>query len=88
MRPLRRHRVAAAICMLAAFMTACAEAPGPTPELGPHDGAELPDVEPERVAVGDTAPDFSLRAHDGEIVTLSDFHGNRDILLVFYRGHW
>lgn len=69
-------------------MTACAGDGAPPAQLGPHDGAELPAVEPERVAVGDTAPDFSLRSHTGEIVTLSDYRGSKDILLVFYRGHW
>jgi hypothetical protein len=67
---------------------ACAEDP-PTPvHLGPHDGLELPPVEPERVAVGDVAPDFTLRAHDGTTITLSDYRSSQDILLVFYRGHW
>jgi hypothetical protein len=48
----------------------------------------LPPVSWERVAVGDVAPDFTLPAHDARTITLSDYHGSRDILLVFYRGHW
>ncbi|HEX8690470.1 MAG TPA: redoxin domain-containing protein [Solirubrobacterales bacterium] len=35
------------------------------------------------IAVGETAPDFTLRNQDGERVSLSDFRG-RKLLLVFY----
>lgn len=43
---------------------------------------------PTRVVLpGDTAPDFALRAHDGESVRLSDYRG-RKVVLAFYRGHW
>jgi peroxiredoxin len=37
------------------------------------------------IAVGETAPDFTLRNQDGEEVSLSDYRG-RKILLVFYPG--
>jgi peroxiredoxin len=35
------------------------------------------------IAVGEPAPDFTLRNQDGEKVSLSDFRGRR-VLLVFY----
>jgi peroxiredoxin len=35
------------------------------------------------IAVGDQAPDFTLRNQDGEKVSLSDFRG-RKVMLVFY----
>lgn len=88
MRPSRYFAAAAALGLLVSLAAACADRPAPPVRLGPVDGSELPPVEPERVAVGDTAPDFSLRAHEGEVVTLSDYRGTRDILLVFYRGYW
>lgn len=56
--------------------------------LGPTDGHDLPPTDLERVAVGDMAPDFSLRALSGEVLTLSDFRGEKNTILVFYRGHW
>ena len=37
------------------------------------------------IAVGDQAPDFTLRNQDGEKVSLSGFEG-RKVLLVFYPG--
>ena len=37
------------------------------------------------IAVGEKAPDFTLRDQDGEKVSLSDYHG-RKVLLVFYPG--
>lgn len=64
-------------------VTACAE-----PELGPADGLDLPPADTGRVAVGEQAPDFTLLSRDGRPVTLSDYRGRKDVVLVFYRGHW
>lgn len=59
-----------------------------TSMLGPKDGAGLPATDTGRVAVGTSAPDFTLAAKDGPPVTLSQFRGKKSIVLVFYRGHW
>ena len=40
------------------------------------------------VAVGETAPDFTLVDHHGKKVTLSDSRGKSPVVLVFYRGYW
>jgi len=61
---------------------------GADARLGPVDGWDLPPVDTGRVSVGDAAPDFSLRSYEDGIVTLSDFRGRKDVVLVFYRGHW
>ena len=71
----------------AAFLVACAAEEGP-PQLGPVDGFDLPPTEINRVAVGTEAPDFSLTAMNNEVMTLSDFRGEKNVVLVFYRGHW
>ncbi len=62
-----------------------------TPEefvLGPKDGHDLPGIDLDRVQVGDPAPDFSLASYAGPVVTLSGFKGAKNVVLVFYRGHW
>ncbi len=56
--------------------------------LGPKDGDGLPPTDLERVTVGHSAPDFTLASKDGASVTLSSFRGRRNVVLVFYRGHW
>jgi len=56
--------------------------------LGPADGRDLPGVDLERIQVGDVAPDFSLESLAGPVVTLSDFRGTKNVILVFYRGYW
>ena len=56
--------------------------------LGPVDGQDLPSTDLERVKDGDPAPDFSLASYAGPAVTLSDFRGEKNVVLVFYRGHW
>ena len=65
-----------------------AEAGGQTADLGPADGRDLPGQDTGRVAVGDPAPDFSLLAYSGDVITLSDFRGQQNVILAFYRGHW
>lgn len=56
--------------------------------LGPVDGRDLPRADLDRVTVGDPAPDFSLTSYRGDVLTLSENRGVREIVLVFYRGHW
>lgn len=58
------------------------------PMLGPVDGADLPGTDIERVQVGQSAPDFTLASLAGPNVTLSDYRGEKNVVLVFYRGHW
>jgi hypothetical protein len=60
----------------------------PAPSLGPADGRELPATDLDRVQAGDLAPDFTLASLGGPLVTLSDYRGSKDVVLVFYRGHW
>ncbi len=57
-------------------------------QLGPRDGHDLPPTDLDRVKVGDLAPDFSARSLSGDAVTLSDFRGKKNVILVFYRGYW
>jgi peroxiredoxin len=35
------------------------------------------------LTVGDVAPDFTLRAHDGREIKLSDYRGQRVVLAFF-----
>ena len=61
---------------------------GSEPRLGPHDGLDLLGIDTGRVAVGDVAPDFSLMTYARTVTTLSDYRGEKNVVLVFYRGHW
>ncbi|MBI2871751.1 MAG: redoxin domain-containing protein [Chloroflexi bacterium] len=36
------------------------------------------------VEVGQPAPDFTLRSHDGQQVTLSQFRGQKAVVLSFH----
>jgi cytochrome oxidase Cu insertion factor (SCO1/SenC/PrrC family) len=57
-------------------------------QFGPKDGADLKPTDLERIKVGDKAPDFTLENMDGKRISLSDFAGKKNVVLVFYRGHW
>jgi len=56
--------------------------------FGPTDGHDMPGVDLDRVQEGQMAPDFTLASLAGPPVTLSDFRGQKNVILVFYRGHW
>ena len=60
----------------------------PRVELGPADGRDLPALDLERIQVGDPAPDFTLPAFGGDTITLSQYRGEKVVVLQFYRGHW
>ena len=77
------HR-AAALTLVMGLAAGCG---GPR-ELGPKDGRDLPREDLERVKVGDEAPDFTLAAYSGDFITLSDYQNEKNVILVFYRGHW
>lgn len=70
------------------FALLCGAWPQPAWPLGPVDGQELPPTDLERVAVGSMAPDFLLEDEKGASVTLSQFREKKNVVLVFYRGHW
>lgn len=38
----------------------------------------------KRIMTGDRAPDFTLPAHDGTLVSLADFRGKSPVVLYFY----
>jgi peroxiredoxin len=40
------------------------------------------------VAVGQMAPDFTLKSHDGRAVRLSDYRGKRNVVLAFFPLAW
>lgn len=56
--------------------------------LGPVDGHDLPPADLERVLAGSPAPDFTALSSTGEPITLSDYRGEKNVILFFYRGHW
>jgi peroxiredoxin len=43
---------------------------------------------PRKLAVGDTAPDFSLPDSAGATRTLSELTRDSLCVVLFYRGHW
>lgn len=40
------------------------------------------------VSFGDIVPDFSAMDETGKTHTLSDLRGNKNLVLIFYRGFW
>lgn len=42
----------------------------------------------ERIAVGHQAPDFTLESSAGDTYNLSELRGEKNVLLIFFRGTW
>jgi peroxiredoxin Q/BCP len=40
----------------------------------------------KQLRVGDAAPDFTLPAADGKMISLSDFRGQSEVVLFFYQA--
>ncbi len=40
------------------------------------------------LAVGQMAPDFTLKSHDGRVVRLSDYRGRENVVLAFFPLAW
>lgn len=38
--------------------------------------------------VGDKAPDFTLPSHTGSKITLSQYRGDKNVVLAFYPLNW
>jgi len=57
-------------------------------QFGPKDGHDLGQTDLDRVKVGQAAPDFTLENFDAKPISLSDFRAKKNVVLVFYRGHW
>ncbi len=55
---------------------------------GPVDGAELAPLDTGRVSIGTRAPDFTLETKEGGSFSLSQLRTRKNVVLVFYRGHW
>lgn len=57
-------------------------------QLGPRDNPNSSPYDINRVKVGDKAPDFTLEDMSKKKITLSDFRGKKNVVLIFYRGYW
>lgn len=57
-------------------------------QLGPKDGADMKPSDLNRVKIGHPAPDFTLEDMNGRKISLSDFRGKKNVVLVFNRGYW
>ena len=71
------------LALLLAFNQAAVSA-----QTGPKDEVKQPATDLDRVKVGQPAPDFTLEDSDGKSVGLADYRGKKNVVLVFYRGHW
>ena len=70
------------------LVSAFSSVPAAAQTLGPVDGHDLAPTDIARVAVGTEAPLFTLESFEHGPVDLAGFRGEKNVVLVFYRGHW
>ncbi len=69
----------------AAILAATAMAPGVIGQQQPPAKAEpRPEVAKTHLKVGDVAPDFKLKDHNGKSVKLGTYRGKKNVVLAFY----
>jgi peroxiredoxin len=51
-------------------------------------GGDTPKIKNARLEVGDKAPDFRLPDHTGGYIRLSDYQGQKNVVLAFYPLAW
>ena len=66
--------------LMAATVMAAAQTPSPSPTPA----KPAPAAPHTSLKVGQAAPDFSLRATDGKTYKLSDFKGQKNVVLAIY----
>ena len=81
------------LALLIATTTACGSAAPPTPTEPPTAAAPIETASPETISneaapPAKTAPPLALSNAAGETVTLNDYRGRQNIVLIFYRGFW
>ena len=81
-------KAVAAVTIVAALLslTGCKNNPISDEALASKAGHS--DVEGVKITVGEAAPSFSLKDHNGNTVSLADYQGESNVMLVFFRGHW
>ena len=92
---LTRLAPALTLALIIAAITACAAAAPPTPTAPPTaatpglTAAAPPEtISNEAAPLAKTAPQIALSNAAGETVTLNDYRGRQNIVLIFYRGFW
>lgn len=79
------HRAGMASAALAAFgLIAGSGASAQSSQQSGQAQQPRPEVAKTHLKVGDVAPDFKLKGHDGKTYKLRSFRGKRNVVLAFY----
>ena len=94
MKPISKIRNFVAATMLVGLFTfaavACGQDTEPVENTGATGSSDAPAAAVEEVSNLPAAPDFTLPAanRDSTEISLSQFQGDKPVVLVFYRAYW
>ena len=90
-RLLARSGAVVALALVLTVLAACgsaAEPPTAAPEPTQAQATAAPAAEGDSAPAGRLAPTFELPNAAGESISLASYAGDRNVVLVFYRGFW
>jgi hypothetical protein len=74
--------------LLGLLVTLLAWASFQAPAVATNDDSGSTAPAQERIAVGDEAPDFALETLEGRNLRLSDLRGEKNAVIILFRGAW
>ncbi|WP_101756843.1 peroxiredoxin [Oceanicoccus sp. KOV_DT_Chl] len=74
------------LLMVAGFMAGCENTAVSTKAIDSDNGYS--DIAGINFAVGKPAPTFTIPGADGNKISLADYRGKKNVMLLFYRGYW
>lgn len=85
---LSRNKIIKTACQIFILLIMASVLGGTVSNVSTVNASELQATDLERIQIGKAAPDFNLESVDGNWVKLSSYQNRKNVILVFYRGHW
>jgi len=83
-----RKEIIKTACQVFTLLITVSVLGGAMAKVSAVNASELQATDLERIQIGKAVPGFNLESVDGNWVKLSSYQNRKNVILVFYRGHW